>query len=110
MQIITLYKYKRADGGATISPVKPDCEYTEMVRLVADDGKVLTQDGENFTYCIDTDTSDGWMEIDAPEEEPEEPTDEPVEPDEPNTEEITETATYDELMQVYEGGVNSIDE
>lgn len=69
MQPITLYKYNRADGGVTISPVKPDVEYTEMVRLIADDGKVLTYDGENFTACIDTDTADGWYEADATESE-----------------------------------------
>ena len=69
MQIITLYRYERDDGGTTVSPVKPDCEYTEMVRLVADEGKVLTQDGENFTYCIDTDTAEGWYEVDAEEHE-----------------------------------------
>lgn len=65
MQTITLYKYKRADGGVTISPIKPDVEYTEMVRLVADEGKVLTKDGENFTACTDTDTAEGWYEVDV---------------------------------------------
>lgn len=68
MQIIKLYKYIRENGGVTVSPIKPDCEYTENVRLVADDGKVLTNDGENFTSCIDTDTANGWYEVDAPEE------------------------------------------
>jgi hypothetical protein len=37
-----------------------------MVRLVADDGKVLTQDGENLTSCVDTETADGWYEVDDP--------------------------------------------
>lgn len=69
MQIITLYRYNRADGGVTISPIKPDVEYTEMVRLVADEGKVMTKDGENFITCIDTDTTDGWYEADATESE-----------------------------------------
>lgn len=66
MQIITLYKYKRADGGITVSPTKPDVEYTEMFRLVADEGKVLTK-GEAVTSCIDTDTIEGWEEIDEPD-------------------------------------------
>lgn len=69
MQIIPLYRYERADGGVTISPVKPDGEYTEMVRLVADEGKVLTKDGENFTACVDTENADGWYEVDDPEGE-----------------------------------------
>ncbi len=68
MRVIKLYKYIRENGGVTISPIKPDCEYTENVRLVADEGKVLTNDGENFTLCVDTDTVDGWYEVDAPEE------------------------------------------
>ena len=67
MQIINLYKYIRKNGGTTVSPVKPDCEYTEMVRLVAEYNMVLTQDGENFTSCVDTSTADGWYEVEAPE-------------------------------------------
>jgi hypothetical protein len=69
MQTITLYKYQRADGGTTISPVKPECEYTEMYRLVADEGKALTKDGVDLFPCVDTDTVDGWYEVDAPEED-----------------------------------------
>lgn len=68
MKIITLYKYTREDGGVTVSPVKPDCEYTEMVRLVADEGKLLVK-GDVTTTCVDTDSAEGWTEIDAPEEE-----------------------------------------
>ena len=69
MQIIKLYKYEREDGGITVSPNKPDVEYTEMYRLIADEGKVLTKDGENFTPCADVESIDGWYEVD---EEPEE--------------------------------------
>lgn len=65
MQTINLYRYVRADGGVTVSPVKPDGEYTEMVRLVADDGKMLTNDGEHLTGCVDVITADGWYEVDA---------------------------------------------
>lgn len=65
MQIINLYKYYRETGCVTVSPIKPDCEYTELVRLVADEGKVLT-DGETITSCVDTDTADGWYETDIP--------------------------------------------
>ena len=68
MEKITLYKYTRADGGITVSPTKPECEYTEMYRLVADEGKMLT-DGETMTSCIDTTEVDKWQEVDAPEEE-----------------------------------------
>ena len=68
MQIIPLYRYIRKNGGITVSPNKPDTEYTEMVRLVEDDGKVLTKDGENFTTCVDTDTADGWYEVEVNED------------------------------------------
>jgi len=66
MQAITLYRYKRANGGITVSPIKPECEYTEMARLIADEGKALTN-GETVTHCVDTDTEEGWWEIDDPE-------------------------------------------
>ena len=68
MQSIKLYKYVRENGGITVSPKKPDGEYTEMVRLVADEGKLLTN-GEIETSCIDTDTAEGWIEIDNPDYE-----------------------------------------
>lgn len=69
MEIKTLYKYKRAGGGTTISPIKPDCEYTEMYRIIADEGKVVTKDGINVFSCTDVSSTEGWYEIDAPEEE-----------------------------------------
>lgn len=65
----TLYRFTREDGGTTVSPIKPDCEYTELVRLIADEGKVLTQDGEKLFCAIDVDFTDGWYEVDAPEED-----------------------------------------
>ena len=65
----TLYKFKRNDGGVTVSPIKPDAEYTEMVRLVADKGKMLTKDGEDLRTVVDAYSATDWYEIDAPEEE-----------------------------------------
>ena len=62
MQKITLYRYTRPDGGMTTSPVKPDADYTELYRLVADDGMTLTN-GEVTTPCTDTDSLDAWTEI-----------------------------------------------
>ena len=69
MEIIVLYKYERESGGVTVSPIKPDCEYVEMSRLVADEGKVLTRDGANLSCCVDVDSVDGWYEVDDPEAE-----------------------------------------
>lgn len=67
MQTITLYRYTRPDGGISVSPIKPNVEYTEMVRLVADEGKALT-DGTNTTTCTDVSSAEGWTEIDAPKD------------------------------------------
>lgn len=68
MQTIPLYKYEREGGGVTVSPIMPETtEYTEMYRLVADEGKILTN-GEIQTSCADVETIDGWEEIDNPEE------------------------------------------
>ena len=40
------------------------------INIVADSGKLLTNDGGETVYtCIDVDTIDGWTEIDAPGEE-----------------------------------------
>lgn len=66
MQVKTLYKTVRENGGLIVSPYKPEegTPYTEGVRLVADEGKFITQDGENLYYCIDTDTAEGWYEVD----------------------------------------------
>lgn len=63
----TLYRYKREDGGITVSPNKPECEYTELIRLIADEGKILT-DGSITTHCIDTETLYQWSEIDEPKQ------------------------------------------
>lgn len=63
MTVITLYRYERADGGITVSPNKPDCEYTERYRLIADEGKYVTKNGIDLYSAIDTDSVDGWREI-----------------------------------------------
>lgn len=62
MIIMTTYKYKEKNGYA-VSPRKPDCEYTEAMRLIAEEGHALTKDGINYYYCIDVETADGWLEI-----------------------------------------------
>lgn len=68
MQIKPLYKYKRPDGGITVSPTKPEgIEFSEEFRLIADEGKLLTKDGENTPPCIDVDDVTGWQEVDDPE-------------------------------------------
>ena len=71
MQIIPLYKYQREDGGITVSPRDPyPKSYEPMYRIVADDGKILTN-GRDTTYCADVPSEEyyDWEEIDAPMEE-----------------------------------------
>jgi hypothetical protein len=63
MQIINLYKYHRADGGVTVSPIKPyGSSYVTMFRLIADEGMILT-DGSTNTTCVDTHNINQWQEV-----------------------------------------------
>ena len=62
MKTIPLYRYTRADGGTTVSTIKPETECTELTRLIADDSYILTK-GTIQTSCIDTDNPDEWAEI-----------------------------------------------
>lgn len=62
MKIIPLYKYERESGKTTVSPIKQSCEYTEMYRLTADKGMVLT-DGTTTTICVDAADTSVWSEI-----------------------------------------------
>lgn len=68
MQILPLYRYSSEDY-IVDSPEKPDVEYIERARLVADQGKGLTKDDINKHTIIDVDLDDvsNWREIDAPE-------------------------------------------
>ena len=63
MQIKPLYKYSRTDGGITITPIQPDVAYTQLYRLVADDGGEITN-GEITSTCIDVESYDGWYDVD----------------------------------------------
>lgn len=66
----------------------------ETVRLIADDGKLLTN-GEVTAKCIDVgpmDNADSYYEVDEPVEEAES-ADAPVEEVETPVEEVTETET-----------------
>jgi hypothetical protein len=64
----TLYRYVSGNKIIT-SLTKPDVEYTEKYRLVADENKVLTKDDVNFYRVIDINTEElpQWKEIDKPE-------------------------------------------
>lgn len=83
MQTIPLYRYTRPDGGVTVATVKPSVDYTELFRLVADEGYTLTN-GETTTPCTDTDNPSAWSEI----------------PDTENTDEANETDYQNELRRL----------
>lgn len=68
MRIKRLYKFIRSDGGVTVSTVPPENgDHTEMVRMIADEGFVLT-DGFVSCLCVDADSTDGWSEEISAEE------------------------------------------
>lgn len=64
MKIKPLYKYARTDDGITITPVKPDVAYTQLYRLIAEDGGEITN-GEITTTCIDVESHDGRHDADG---------------------------------------------
>lgn len=68
METKKLYRIIRKGGGITITPnYVSGCEEAG-VRLIADEGKLLTN-GKITTSCIDVESAEGWSEIDALEEE-----------------------------------------
>lgn len=69
MQIKELYKYEREPGKFTVSTYKPDCPYEVMYRIIADEGKLVTQNGIDG-YCVTDvfeDNKEGWFEIIDPD-------------------------------------------
>lgn len=68
MRDVLLYRYHRDGGGITVSPEIPNASYTTLHGLIADDGMELVK-GDIRTPCIDVESTDGWNEEDAIEEE-----------------------------------------
>lgn len=69
MVVKKLYRYKRADGGVTISPIKPDnTDYEITHRLIADTGMKLVRN-DIHTICVDTDDIEDWIEIEKVQED-----------------------------------------
>ena len=69
MIIKEIYCYEREKDKITISLIKPEQDYQINYRLIADDGKLLTNDDLTFTPCIDVISSEGWYEVDFDSEE-----------------------------------------
>ena len=65
----TLYRVTRSDGGIDVTPNKPShSDYTETYRLIADEGKILTDGNDTYT-CIDTDEPSKYTEINESNED-----------------------------------------
>ena len=66
-----LYKSERKGGGYTVSLIKPDGSYQVRWRLIAEEGRAITN-GEIITQAIDLlhrkDCED-WTDCDLPEEQ-----------------------------------------
>ena len=62
MTVREVYRFVRRDGGVTVSPRKPEGEYTLLSRLIADEGWLIT-DGTDFYECIDVDSPEGYREV-----------------------------------------------
>lgn len=73
MKEIKIYKYEgtyQGKNGCIVSPLELDMARTEMKRLTADDGMMLT-DGEMDAAVIDVSTADvkKWREVERPKED-----------------------------------------
>ena len=62
MKVIERYCIPQEEG-VMVTEEKPEGDYTVVYRLVADEGKILT-DGIERVSCLDTDKTNGWTEID----------------------------------------------
>ena len=65
-----LYKSERAGGGYTVSPVKPEGHYQVRWRLIAEEGRAITN-GEITVTVIDVQhrkDCEAWQDCDLPEE------------------------------------------
>lgn len=70
MQTKTIYRYTATDGKQGVDTpfqIQGASDYTERLRLIADDGKGIT-DGTQVVTCIDIDASDKvkWTDCEAP--------------------------------------------
>lgn len=64
MKVRPLYRYFREDGKIVDTPIKPEYEYTTRVRMIASEGKALTNDDKTFYLVKDADSTEGWYEVD----------------------------------------------
>ena len=75
-----LYKSERKGGGYTVSLIKPEGSYQLRWRLIAEEGKAITN-GEQIVTVIDVihrKDCENWTDCDLPEEENTESIDEGI--------------------------------
>lgn len=75
-----LYKSERKGGGYTVSLIKPEGSYQVRWRLIAEEGRAITN-GEIITQAIDLlhrKDCEEWTDCDLPEELKIEPLDEGI--------------------------------
>lgn len=70
MIIKELYKYSK-NNSVIFSLKKPEVSFEQMYRLIADEGQLLTFDGESTFSAIDVESTEGWYEVPAPQDEQE---------------------------------------
>lgn len=68
MKIKELYRYVREDGGVSVTLTEPKTDHTVLSRLIADIGHILTN-GSEMTPCVDTESPEGWTEIEDTSED-----------------------------------------
>ena len=62
MDVKTIHRYTRPDGGITVSPDRPECEYQTLYRIVASDGLGVRKGDGDLLSSIDTEDANGWVE------------------------------------------------
>lgn len=67
MKIKKMFKYIGSNG-VVITDVDLPMEKTEINRLIAENGKLLTNDGTTYHSVIDVEKVEGFYEVDAPDE------------------------------------------
>lgn len=71
MIIKSLYKYKSGNN-VIFSLEKPDCEYTELIRLIATKGMGVTKEGTKIYTVLDIKPEElnDYYEVELPKREP----------------------------------------
>lgn len=64
MKVIVLYQHTNKNGETFLLPFRPCAKWVMVLRLIADEGKMLTHDGKYLYSTMDVGTSYRWYEVD----------------------------------------------